>query len=205
MGDTLTEIIDLIYLRADISSADSKFGIPTMTRIVNLALRQISTEFECFWLNTSVSLAVVAADYDYALTDFTRFHKARRVTDDLHVDLQPVNPNEIEEYLQSTNKPHVWTVEEGYLKLGMIPDAAYTYTLHFTQYEAPLQESDDTPALPAVYTDFLAVKGGIIAATRARDPEMVGLLREEFKDWKRRISDDMRQMRPAPHVRVRPR
>lgn len=204
-GDTLAELLELTYLRADIASDDLKFTVPVMTRIINLALRQLSTECECFWLNTTASFPITAADYDYATSGFTRFHKARRLTNELHSDLTPVNPNEIEQALQEQGKPTVWTVEEGYIKVGPIPDTAYTYTLHYTMYETPLAASGDTPLLPAIYSDFLAVKAGILAATKNRDPEMVSLLRDELKDWKRRIADDMRQMKSLPHVRVRPR
>lgn len=204
MGDTLAEILDLTYLRADIAADDVKFTVSTMTRIINLALRQLSTEQECFWLNTTASLPVVANTSSYLLTTFTRFHKMRRITNDLHSDLLAVSPNEIEAFLQQPGKPGAWTIEEGYLKLSL-PDTAYTYVAHYTMYESPLNSSGDTPLLPAIYTDFLAVKAALIAATKNRDPEMVSLLRDEFKDWKRRIADDMRQMRPLPHVRVRDR
>lgn len=204
-GDTLAELLDLTYLRADIAADDPKFPVPTMTRIINNALRQISTEMECYWLQTSASLSIVAATTSYPLTGFTRFHKARRLVDNLHNTLRPVNGEELEGYLSETAKPSVWVIQNGSLMVGASPDTAYTYTFHFFQYEAALSQSGDTPTLPSVYSDFLAVKAGIIAATRNRDTDMVALLREELKDWKRRIADDMRQMTPLPHVRVRPR
>lgn len=205
MGDTLAELLDLTYLRADIASDDMKFTGTVMTRLINLALRQISTEAECFWLNTSVTLPVLLNTSSYALTGFTRFHKARRVTNDLHTDLLSVGPNEIEEFLQRPGKPTAWTIEEGNLKLGPIADAAYTYVFHYTMYETPLASSGDTPLLPAIYSDFLAVRAASMAAIKNRDPDTVTALRDEFKDWKRRIADDMRQMKPLPHVSVRDR
>lgn len=204
-GDTLAELLDLTYLRADIAPDDVKFNVTLMTRIINLALRRISTYQECFWLDTSASLAVVLNTSTYATSTFTRFHKMRRVSNDLHHDLLPVGKNEIESYLQNSEKPRAWTMEEGFLKLGGIPDTAYTYTAHFTQYEAPLANSYDSPALPAIYSDMLACQAGIMAAGKNHDQETVAFLRDELKEWRRSVADDMRQMKPLPHITIRPR
>jgi hypothetical protein len=202
-GDPLSTIRTLTYERADISQDDARFGSTTMTNIVNSALKQVSGDFDPFWLLTSGSIAVVAGTVNYATSTLTRFRKVQRIVDDLNYELTALGKREIGRYQRFTSKPQGYHVEEGSIKLLPVSDAAYTYTVHYYQNEIPLASDNDQPALPVEYTDFLVVRAALICARKIKDAEAVANMKEEIVDWKKRIADDLRQMKGNPRIVLR--
>src|SRR5688572_3563519 len=199
-GDLLSTIRTLTYDRAGISEDDPKFGSTTMTNMVNSALRQVSADFDPFWLLEEGTIAVVANTINYATSTLTRFRKVQRITDDEGFDLQAVGKRELGRHTRNPGKPNVYLVEEDYIKLGPESQSAYTYEVHYYQNEVPLASDTDQPALPVEYTDFLVCRAAKLASIKNRDYEMVRALDSEIDDWKARIVDDLRQMKANPRI-----
>lgn len=206
-GDPLSTIRAAAYERAGISEDDPKFTASTMTTLINSALRQVSADFDPFWLLASGTIAVVAstvASPTYYLTStLTRFRKIQRIVDDEGFDVQAVGKREFGRYARNLGKPNVYLVEEGYIKLGPISTASHTYAVHYYQNEIPLASDGDQPELPVEYTDFLVCRAAKLAAIKNRDYEMVRELDKEIEDWKKRIADDLRQMKANPRIVLR--
>jgi hypothetical protein len=202
-GDSLETIIEQTYLRAAISSDDPKFTTSKMTSIVNMALRQCSTDQDPFWLRTSASMAITSGTYSYPTSAYSRFVKVARIEDDEMFDLISVNPNEISRYYRVNGTPSVYTVEGSFIKIGPNPTASATFTLHYYQWEEALTAMDKRPLLPVQYTDYLVARAGYICAMQNQDPMMVGVLKQEIEEWRGRLRDDLRQMRANPRIRIR--
>lgn len=202
-GDLLSTIRTLVYDRADISEDDARFGSTTMTNIVNSALKQLSADFDPFWLLTSSNLAVVAGTVNYATSSLTRFRKVQRIEDNDGYELTALAKRELSRYTRFTAKPQGFHVEEGYIKLAPTSDAAYTYVVHYYQNESPLASDSDQPALPVEYTDFLVCRAARICALKIKDGELAANMKEEINDWKKRIADDLRQMKGNPRIVLR--
>ena len=206
-GDLLSTIRANTYERAGITDDDPKFTASTMSTLINSALRQVSADFDPWWLLASGTISVVAstvASPTYYLTStLTRFRKIQRITDDEGFDLQAVGKRELGRHARNLGKPNVYLVEEGYMKLAPISTATYTYAVHYYQNEIPLSSDNDQPALPVEYTDFLVCRAAKLAAIKNRDFEMVRHLDDEITDWKDRIADDLRQMKANPRIVLR--
>lgn len=202
-SDTLSELRDQAYVAANASPDDPKLGTIQVTAIINRALRNCSTKFDPWWLQTSASLSVVAGTSSYATSTLARFYKMQRIVNSDGFDLTAVGKRELSRYQRFTSAPDVYLIEEGYIKLGPVPVTDETMTVHFYQYEPGLASDTDQPTLPQPYTGWLVVEAAHIMAAVNRDWETVNFLKAERDGWIERVRDDMRQMTANPRIVLR--
>lgn len=207
-SETVTDILEQVYLRANISENDPKFSRPKVLSLVNSALRKASVRFDPFWLETSDPIATVAGTGDYVLaTELPSFHKLVRVTCTSGTntwDLKSRGRHEITRLRRYTNqRPVFYAIENQRLKLAPTPDAVYTLTCIYVRLEDKLTDESDEPLLPAQYTPWLVLETAIMCAMRVPDDNLAEQLRAERKEWLKDIPDDLRQQRALPRIVTR--
>jgi len=204
MGQTLTNIRDDVRAVTGYNSADPLLQNADLTPLINLALQQISTEFDWPWLYAETSFPTVAGTTDYAVPtrwtrtlwlaiedvdfDYRTHRQMRRIIGDTGVTRQPTVYS---------------TVGDTSIRVGPIPDAVYTIDHGYMTSEDTLSADGDAPLLDDAYDDMLVWRAAKLAAARKSDSTMLGIAINEIQGWDTRVRDNVRRSAQFPRVKTR--
>jgi hypothetical protein len=204
MGQQLDDIKTAALDVFGYNASDPLLDGTTMTRLVNSALTQLSTEYDWPWLYAEGTIAIVAGTTDYSVpTSWTRTKWIAIEEDELafrsNRDLRRIIGD-----TSVTGQPTFYsTVGDTSIRVGRIPDAAYTADHGYFVAETALSAGTDTPALHAAYDDYLVQHVAKKLAIRKGETRDVQTANNEIKAWEKRIRDNVRRSAAFPRVKVR--
>jgi len=186
------------------NSSDPLLDATTLTRLVNSALQQLSTEFDWPWLYAEGTITTVAGTTDYAVpTNWSRtkwlsieedellfrsLRDLRRIIGDTTVTRQPT---------------FYTTVGDTSVRLGPIPDAVYTVDHGYFKQEAALSAGGDAPLLDSAYDDMLVMFVAKKLAIRKGETRDINVAQREIDTWLKRTRDNVRRTSAFPRVKIR--
>tara|TARA_R110000822_G_scaffold65970_3_gene161301 strand:- start:39 stop:674 length:636 start_codon:yes stop_codon:yes gene_type:complete len=176
----------------------------TLTRLVNSALQQLSTEFDWPWLYDEGTITTVAGTTDYAVPtnwsrtkwlaidedelQFRSLRDMRRIMGDTDIQRQPV---------------FYATVGDTSIRLGQIPDAVYTVDHGYFKQEAALSAGGDAPLLDSAYDDMLVMYVAKKMAMRKGETRDINQAQREIDAWLKRTRDNVRRTSAFPRIITR--
>lgn len=207
LSDIKTDAFDVLGY----NSNDPLFDDTVMTRLVNTALAEVSTEFDWPWLYAEGTISVTASTTDYALSGLTlsgltRWTKTKWVAIE-EDELKFVSPRQMQRIIGDTSvtgQPLYYTHDgTTNIRFGPTPDAAYTVTIGYQQGEAALSNSTDTPVIPNDYDQYLVLYVAKKMAMRKGAFDDLRVVQGEIAEWRKRIRDNVRQASAFPSIRNR--
>lgn len=196
LSDIRTEILETAGLASD----DARFPDATMNRIVNRALRQVSSEHDWPWNHAQTNLTTTANVQTVSMPAATS--KILRLEIEGKQLLQ-LTASEGGSYSQDRGRPQAYWVEHEKIHFAPVPDGAYTVYTLYSAYETALSSDSDTPALPDRFMDWLVQTALVQVAQRIRDTDLYQMADRERRMWGRRAADEVR--RSAQTVKLKTR
>ena len=190
MSTQLQTIRTEILETAGLASDDVRFPDATLTRIINRALRQISSEAEWPWNQTNETITTINGTIAYTPT--AGWRKTIRLSY-LDRDLHEYQPHDAQRYSQDTGTPQGFYIEEDEIHLVPVPDGVYSVVHIYQAIETALSGDTDTPALPDRYIDWLVFSSLVQVASTIRDTDLYSIADRERKAWRKRVYDDRRR------------
>ncbi len=175
---------------AGLASDDARFTDATLNRFVNTALRQISSEAEWPWNQTSEIISTVADTIAYTPT--SGWAKTIRLAYD-NRDLHEYQARDAQQFVNITGSPVGFYIEEEQIHFIPVPDGVYSVTHVYQAIETALSGDTDTPALPDRYIGWLLNAVLISIAKRIRDTDLYSIADRERRLWRQRAYDDRRR------------
>jgi hypothetical protein len=191
-----TEILEEAGLAAD----DARFPDATMNRMINSALREISSEAHWPWNEASETINTVATTTSY--TPAAAWQSTKRLSY-LNRDLIEFQPQDAVQYSQDNGSPQGFYIEADKLVMVPVPDGAYALTHIYSAVETALSGDTDTPALPDRYISWLVNVALIKVAKRLRDTDLYSIADRERRLWRTRAHDESRRSIGTLHPKVR--
>jgi hypothetical protein len=186
LSDIRTEILETAGLAAD----DARFPDTTMNRIVNRALRQITSEAEWPWNQTSETINTAADTQEY--TPASGWSKTIRLQYE-NRDLHEYPSQDAAQYQNASGVPVGFYIEEDQIHLVPTPDGVYAVTHIYQSVESALSGDSDEPNLEDRYLDWLVQTALVQVAQRLRDVDLYSLADRERRQWRQRAIDDRRR------------
>ena len=196
LSDIRTEILETAGLASD----DARFPDATVNRIVNRALRQVSSEHDWPWNQVSGTLSTVAD------TQSTAFPSSLSKVLRLEIEgrnLLQITAAEGGTYSQDTGRPQAYFIEGDEIHWAPVPDGVYTVNITYTVYETALALDADTPNLPDRFMDWLVQTALVQVAQRIRDTELFSMADRERRMWSRRAADEVRRSSQSTRIKTR--
>jgi len=196
LQDIRTEVLETAGLASD----DARFPDATLNRIINRALRTVSSEKDWPWNQGQTNLSTVA---DTQTTTFpATASKILRLEIDGR-DLVRVQPREGGRFSQDKGKPFSYFVEHDLIHWAPVPDGVYTVYCAYHGYETALSGDTDEPALPDRYIDLLVQTALVQVAERIRDTDLYSIADRERRAWIRRMADEAQRSAAPAKVKTR--
>ena len=161
-----------------------------MNRIINRALRQITSEADWPWNQASEIITTVNNTIAYSpAADWAKTIRLGYKERDLH----EYQSRDAQQYSQDNGTPVGFYIEEDQIHFVPIPDGVYLVDHIYQATETALSNDNDSPALPDRYVDWLIYSALIQVATRIRDTDLYSIATAERKFWRQRAIDDLRR------------
>jgi hypothetical protein len=196
LSDIRTEILETAGLAAD----DARFPDATMNRIVNRALRQISSEHDWPWNHAQTNLSTVADSQTVTLpaaaSKILRLEIAGQ-------QLIQLSATEGGSYSQDRGQPQAYWIEHEKIHFAPVPDGVYTVYALYSAYETALSLDADAPNLPDRYLDWLVQIALVQISQRIRDTDLYQMADRERRMWGRRAADEVRRSGQSMKLKTR--
>ena len=199
----LASLITAVRRRVGITSTDARAADADITELVNEALAAITTQEDWPWTETTRSFNTTAGTRGYATA--TRWVRTRQLQIDGSQPLEPESRRTLDYWFPtstSTGTPLYWCVSGDQLRIYPTPDAVYTVTEVFFQYEPELSGTD-TPLMPSWAHGSIVEWASSLLLTRLREDERAAVAMSRAQDWLKRMADDSRRSTPPLRIRVR--
>ncbi len=200
----LTAFQEAVRRRAGLPSTDALLAAADLTEIVNESLHAISTERRWPWLESTRTFVTVAGTGSYATA--TRWVETRMLKIDTFAPQRAGSRAELEAAYPSASTrgtPRVFTVSGDLLVLRPIPDAVYTVTEVFYQFEPDLVSGSDNPLMPTWCHGSIVWWATAEAHRRLRNDERAERAQARADDWLRRMHDNVRRSTPTTRPTIR--
>lgn len=202
LSDIRTAALDVFGYNANDPLLDST----TMNRLVNQALKQLSTEYDWPWLYAETTISIVAGTTDYAVP--TRWSRTKWLFIDDN-ELKFRSPKQMQRLIGDNTNPitgqplFYTTVGDTSIRVGRTPDAAYTADHAYYTYEATLTNDTDEPVLFEAYDDMLVMYVAKKLAMRKGEANDLNIARAEIQAWDKRVRDNVRRSSALPMMKHR--
>ncbi len=206
MGQSLSNIRQASLDVFGYNSSDPLLDPTTLTRLVNAALKQLSTEYDWPWLYTEGTISVVVDTTDYAVPSLWTRTKWLFIEED---ELKFRSPKQLQRLIGDTTnvlkeQPLYYTIKgDTHIRFGPIPDTSYTADHAYFTQEAALVDDGDQPLLDDAYDDFLVMYVVKKLAMRKGKVQDLNVARSEISGWDKRIKDNVRRSSALPMIHHR--
>jgi hypothetical protein len=202
MGTTQLQTIRTEVLEtAGLATDDARFPDATLNRIINRALRTLSSYHDWPWNQDSETITTVASTVAYTPAD-SAWSKTLRLRYD-NRDLLRYQPRDAARYANITGSPVGYYVEEDQIHIIPTPDGAYSIEHVYSEYETALSDDTDTADLPDRYIDWLVWEAVKLVAARIRDMDLFAMADRQTDDWMKRAHDEALRTKASIKVKTR--
>jgi hypothetical protein len=197
-----------VWDRLGVRTNDPAFPSPTVTRFVNAALREMSSEHAWPWLATSETISTVAGTDSYSPADvhWMATNALVVMVSNVPYPLARVERDVLDDDYDSVvqRQPEAFAVYADQLVVRPIPDAVYTLTHRYQRAEKVLASDSDTPYLPDAYADVVIDLALAITLGRSKEePRAVAAL-GRYSAWLADMTKNSRRGSKPTRIRIRP-
>lgn len=191
--------------RCGVSSSDQLAADTDLLEIIVGVLHEISVERDWPWLETSRSFNTTAGTASYATG--TRWVRTHSLKIDNYGPLGFYSRKHLDEWYPTsaaTGTPRFYSVSGDQLLLFPTPEAVFSVTEVFQQYEPALTAGTDVPLMPLPFHTVIVHAAAEELLLRMREDERAAREAARKASWLGRMRDDVRRSGALPRVRVRP-
>lgn len=175
---TLATIRSQVKTKLRIGTAtDNLLSDTVLTGLVNEALRKVTRERSWPWLLTSASVSISTSGVASLPTDFTAAHSLLYGS----TDPAPIPFVGFTDLLGSKGA-YVWSENGTQIQVEPAPTATTSMTLWYYQREEALSADGDTPIMPTVHDDIVAIWAAHLGALIRKDYDHAAALEREYRD-----------------------
>lgn len=170
---------------------------------VNLAIDELQSEQRWPWNEAVDTITTVAGTAAYDVPSDWR--ATRSIIDAEGRELALMSVSDIYMYPSSSQgRPEAYCLYGDQVRIGPIPDTAYTLTHLYYKRHLALVQDTDAMTIPAEYAGVVAAKAAELASLRADDRSAAAAHAAEYLTGLTRIKREVRRATKPIQVRVRP-
>jgi hypothetical protein len=187
-----------VYERLGTSSTDPNLSTAVLNNLINASIRAINLMQDWPWLVKTDATLVTTVPGQSSYTPASDHRKTLYIRVGDLAMLTYKTEQDLDRFSSFEGMPRYYTLENGTIRMFPTPEDAYPIR-HVYVHNAPAVTTDSAePIIPDWAIDLLIAYTAMRAAARMRDPELMQLMQEEWRDVYRAMLDETRRSRALP-------